>query len=763
MDTEWKKGIFIRNLVVTGWIFLVLSLCLFNLFQGQGVVLTVVSVILAAFGILIMLFLEGRYRKCMKDAGKRDELFGMFMNSVSDLICFWDEHGRLLYANPPYTNLVSKVFPALQDRETPDLFFPNTEDIWKDPPSDRTEKTVLLPDGTKKVFDVFISPVCNDNGRCVMIFAARDITDMKRDEAVVKENLEFYDMVIKVATDFINIPFKDMDKVINTSLNMIGKWLNVDRAYIFIYDFEKGTTSNTHEWCAKDVDPQIQNLQNLSLDIASAWVKDHKQGRLVHIPSVADLPADSSVKQLLEEQAIQSLIVLPMISNGQCLGFVGFDSVRTKKTWTENEIALLRILAEIYANAEYVRIAETERKRLENQLIQVSKLESVGKLAGGVAHDLNNMLVPILGYSDMLMNGVAMDDSCKSFVKQISEAGKRARDIVRQLLTFSCRQTVEMKPVNINRIIGEFEPLLRHVVREDIALKLVLGPSVPKIMGNRGQLEQVIMNLVINARDSISDTGTITIETSVVKDKNLCGKMLSADQDTAGITEGGHGCLASRSDNFVVLRISDTGCGMDHEIVNHIFEPFFTTKDTKGVGFGLATAYGIVKQHKGSINVDSEVGTGSTFTLYFPVIDMGVSLKDSSADKGPETLHGDATVLLVEDNQQVGDAISAILQTYGYNVIYAGSGRKAVELLEISSGDVDLVLTDMVMPGMNGYQLAEHVRRKFPCIRVICMSGYSRNIVDDVDMLQDGISFIQKPFTAEILAAKIREVIKAKK
>ena len=239
--------------------------------------------------------------------------------------------------------------------------------------------------------------------------------------------------------------------------------------------------------------------------------------------------------------------------------------------------------------------------------------------------------------------------------------------------------------------------------------------------------------------------------------------MLSADQDTAGITEGGHGCLASRSDNFVVLRISDTGCGMDHEIVNHIFEPFFTTKDTKGVGFGLATAYGIVKQHKGSINVDSEVGTGSTFTLYFPVIDMGVFLKDSSADKGPETLHGDATVLLVEDNQQVGDAISAILQTYGYNVIYAGSGRKAVELLEISSGDVDLVLTDMVMPGMNGYQLAEHVRRKFPCIRVICMSGYSRNIVDDVDMLQDGISFIQKPFTAEILAAKIREVIKAKK
>ena len=762
MKTGWLKDIYTRNVTVKGWVCLVLCLCLLDVFQEQRHLLAIISLIITALGLTVMLFWEARYGHRIKDAEKKKRLFELVMDSASDLICCMDKNGHLLYANPPYVQFARKVIPICQDDETPVLFSVNMEDVWKDPSLSCVKESVLLPDGTKKIFDVFRRPVFDDHGRPrLLILTGRETSGIKHGETEVKENIDFYEMVIKIAADFINIPFKDMDEAIDRSLGVVGTWLNVDRAYIFIYDFDKNTVSNTHEWCAKDIDPQIQNLQNLPLDMAPAWVENHIQGELIQIPSVVDL-SDSSVKQLLEEQKIQSLIALPLMSNGECLGFVGFDSVRMQKTWSENEVALLKILAEIYANAEYVRRAEVERKSLERQLIQAHKLESVGKLAGGVAHDLNNMLVPILGYSDMILGGIATDDSYRSFVEQIAEAGKRARDIVRQLLTFSCRQTVDMKTVDLNGIIRDFEKLLEHVVGERISLRFVLCPSVPKITGNRGQLEQVIMNLVINARDSISDTGTITVETSVTENGKSYRQHRLGNQDNTGINEEERiGYLPVQPDNLVLLSISDTGCGMDDETMDRIFDPFFTTKDTKGTGFGLATAYGIVKQHGGSISVDSELGKGSTFTLCFPAVDETSSSEDSSADKTPRSLQGNETILLVEDNQQVRNITCTMLQMYDYEVICAENAMDAIKILETSSGQVDLVLTDVVMPGMNGHQLVERILCRFPGIRVLYMSGYSKNIVNDIDILHEGVFFIQKPFTAETLVAKVKEAIKA--
>ena len=388
--------------------------------------------------------------------------------------------------------------------------------------------------------------------------------------------------------------------------------------------------------------------------------------------------------------------------------------------------------------------AEEERIRMEAQVRQTQKLESIGRLAGGVAHDLNNLLSPILGYSELLLADSIPGGASKEPLEQILKAGERARDLVQQLLTFSRKQTLDFKGLDLNALIGNFEKLLRRTIREDIAIHLHLAESLPPIEGDAGQLEQVLMNLVVNAQDAMPDGGWLTIET-------LCG---AGDERPDTVK------LAGVPGRHVTLVVKDTGSGMDAAIREKIFEPFFTTKDDfKGVGLGLATVHGIVKQHGGHIEVYSELGWGTMFEIYLPISEKSADTLAPPASASVES-GGAETVLLVEDNPQVRDLAFAILKREGYTLLVAESGPAALALLDSHEGPLHLVLTDVVMPEINGRQLFEKIVLRYPAARALYMSGYAEDVIAHHGIVEAGLHFIQKPFSVAALAGKVREVLK---
>lgn len=386
----------------------------------------------------------------------------------------------------------------------------------------------------------------------------------------------------------------------------------------------------------------------------------------------------------------------------------------------------------------------TERKELEANYQQAQKIEAVGRLAGGVAHDLNNLLSPILGYADILEDRLAPGDERREYANQIACAGERARDLVGQLLAFGRKQTLEYRPLDINATIKDIEKLLRRTLREDIDFRIIVAPLIKSVRADAGQIEQVILNLCVNAQDAMIEGGELTLQTSEVE----------LDEDYAADRPD---CEAGQ---YVMLAVTDTGCGMDEKTCEHIFEPFFSTKGELGTGLGLATVYGIVKQHGGNIWVYSEPGQGTTFKVYLPVSDEAPVARKSE-EKSLEELKGSETVLLVEDSQPVRDLGEMLLTEQGYRVLVAKNGADALAILEADNGPLDLLLTDVVMPEMNGKDLARRALDVHPEIRVLYMSGYTDEVIARRGVLEEGVQFIQKPFTAQGLASKVREVLEA--
>jgi len=392
--------------------------------------------------------------------------------------------------------------------------------------------------------------------------------------------------------------------------------------------------------------------------------------------------------------------------------------------------------------SEHVRLRE-ERDRLKEQYSQSQKMEAVGLLAGGVAHDLNNMLSPILGYGELLLRNMSPGDPHIRSVEKIHQAGLRARDLIRQLLAFSRKQTLEVKPLDLNQLIGDFYKLLRRTIREDIQIQTRLLPDLPPLLADPGQIEQVIMNLAVNAQDAMPAGGELRIETGMITVAE------TQNPDGFGLTPGRH----------IVMRFSDTGFGMDEETRQRIFEPFFTTKEKgRGTGLGLSTVYGIVKQHGGSIQVASSPDQGTTFTCCFPVM-----VADTQAIEPPKPEiaqpQGTETIMVVEDDDEVRDLAVTILRMQGYTVLSAPGGGACLNLLDGLEHPIDLLLSDVVMPDINGRALCAKVAERFPDMKVLFMSGYTDDVITHHGVLEQGISLIHKPFTVQGLATRVREVL----
>jgi PAS domain S-box-containing protein len=385
----------------------------------------------------------------------------------------------------------------------------------------------------------------------------------------------------------------------------------------------------------------------------------------------------------------------------------------------------------------------SERKQLEQQLRQAQKMEAVGRLAGGIAHDFNNLLGVIIGYSEIVEERLGQSDPLRPKAEQIKKAGQRAATLTRQLLAFSRQQVLEPKVLDLNAVVADTLKMLQRVLGEDIELIMVPGPELGRIKADQGQIEQIIMNLAVNARDAMPQGGKLTIST------------VNEELDEVYVRQ--HPGVVPGS--YVMFAVSDTGCGMDRETQTHIFEPFFTTKELgKGTGLGLATVYGVVKQSGGYIWVYSEAGRGSTFKIYLPRIGEAITASDP-AKGGKEIGRGWETVLLVEDAQPLRELARELLEDSGYTVLEAGSGAEAIQVAEQHQGPIHLLLTDVVMPGMDGPKVAECITRIYPGIKVLYASGYTDDAIVHHGVLDSGITLLQKPFTHATLTNKVREVL----
>ena len=385
----------------------------------------------------------------------------------------------------------------------------------------------------------------------------------------------------------------------------------------------------------------------------------------------------------------------------------------------------------------------TERKNLEQQLRQAQKMEAVGRLAGGIAHDFNNLLTAINGYSELILNELSYTDPLRREVEEIRRAGDRAANLTRQLLAFSRKQMLRPRVLDLNTVILEIEKLLRRLIREDVALETDLQPDLGRARADPGQIEQVILNLVINARDAMPHGGRLVIRTATLKMEK------AETRKRPGMRPG----------LYIRLTLTDTGCGMDAETLAHAFEPFFTTKEVgKGTGLGLSTAYGIIKQSGGYIYAFSEVGKGTTFEIYLPCV-QDEAEPDSDLARPTSHDHGKETILVVEDEEMIRALCLRILRLRGYTVLEASNGREALAIAERHRGAIHLLISDMVMPEMGGKELVQQLLPARPEMKVLFLSGYADDSLAGSRLPKADAAFLLKPFSPRALTAKVRDIL----
>jgi PAS domain S-box-containing protein len=414
--------------------------------------------------------------------------------------------------------------------------------------------------------------------------------------------------------------------------------------------------------------------------------------------------------------------------------------------WIEQHHALVNDREGNLSAIECIARDISERKQLEEQFRQAQKMEAVGRLAGGIAHDFNNLLTVINGYSALVLESLGEDDPTFNEISEVHKAGERAAGLTRQLLAFSRRQVFTLQVLDLNSVVTDIQRMLRRVLGEDIELSTALEQPLDSVQADRGQIEQVIMNLAVNARDAMPEGGQLLIETSNVE---LDAAYAAQHRE---VTPG----------PYVMLAVSDTGHGMDAQTQARIFEPFFTTKPQgQGTGLGLSTVYGIVKQSGGTIWVYSELGHGTTFKVYLPRVNARPVVADPRAASRP--ISGSGTVLVVEDEDGVRALIHMVLRQAGYTVLEARSGEEALRRCEAHTQGIDLVITDVVMPQMGGRELANRLAVRWPGIKLLFMSGYTDNAIVQQVGLDAETPFLQKPFTPAALAGKVRLILRGEK
>ena len=627
---------------------------------------------------------------------QREELFRLISENAADLIAVVDMHGNRIYNSLSYENVLGYTAEELRSSSSFEQIHPEDKERVKEAAEEARRTGVGRPmeyrfrhkDGTWRVLESTANVIRNSEGNPdKMVIVNRDVTERRRAAEALQRSEASFRSVVGDAPYGI---FK---------ANLTGKLLMVNSAL------------------EKMLGYQSQD-ELLAVNLASGIYRH---------------PADhQKINELfLRDQHFKDVEVEWKRKDG------AFITVRCSGWPAKDETSTY-----IEVFAEDV----TERRVLERQLRQAQKMEAVGRLSGGIAHDFNNLLGVVIGYIEVIKRTLVPGQPSYEYAEEIEKAGQRAVSLTRQLLAFSRQQVLEPVILNLNTLVSDMEKMLPRLIGEDIQLNLILDPLIGQVKADPGQIEQVVMNLAVNARDAMPDGGKLTIQTA------------NAELDAA-FTREHPGSVAGQ---YVMLSVMDTGTGMDPETQAQIFEPFFTTKGRdKGTGLGLATVYGVVKQSNGYIAVESEKGKGALFKIYLPCIEQPVATRCESIQ--PPPVLGSETILLVEDEEPLRTLLQLFLKESEYQVLTAADGAEAQQVAAQNPGPIHLLLTDVVMPGINGRVLAERLAPQHAAMKVLYMSGYTDSFIAGHGVLEEGIHLLHKPFTEEALMRKVREVLDAGK
>jgi PAS domain S-box-containing protein len=634
-----------------------------------------------------------RFESLLKKASKE---WRKIFDSTRDMIIMLDDQLNIVRTNLAAVNFFKKPFKEVLGKHISSLFNSMEMSDSDNPISammdgkDHEETEIYFPE--KRVWiAISMDPILNKQGNVTgAVLAMRDVTEIKRmqDSMVTAKN--DWEDTFDTITDMITIHDKDFNilRANRAAQEMFNLHSNTGKCYQYYH----GTDSPP---------PRCPSCECLNTGEFASFER-----------------FEPHLDRFVEIRAI------PRFNN-------------------ENEIiGTIHIVRDITD----VKTASEEKNKLREQLLHVQKMDSIGRIAGGVAHDFNNIVSVIIGYSELALKELREGDSLKDNISAIHGAGEKAAALTRKLLAFSRKQVLEMKAVDMERIIENMTKMLKRLIPENVTLLFDSQAHGQKVLADPTQMEQILMNLVVNARDAMPDGGQLKVNTSEV---DLDEKQVA---DKANLKPG----------SYLRLSVTDTGIGMSSEVQDKIFEPFFSTKDVgKGTGMGLATVYGIVNQHNGYIEVQSEPGKGSKFSIYLPVTEG--ETEEIEEHQPERILTGDETILVVDDESQLRDIIIGMLKPLGYRVFGAANGEEALQISDEFSGRIDLLLTDVIMPGMNGKKLAEILTGKRPETKVIFISGYTDDAIARHGVLEEGIVLIQKPITEKILTSRIREVLDADK
>jgi PAS domain S-box-containing protein len=671
---------------------------------------------------------------------KQDELFRRIGENAEDLVAVLDAEGRRVYNSPSYRKLLGdpqllvgtdsfmEIHPG--DRERIRRLFRETVATGT---GQRTEYRFLLNDGSVCFVESQGSVIRDKEGRIEnVVVISRDVTQRKYAEhrltahhamtqALAESAMltEAAKKILQIACQEFEWAFGELWTVDATTrrLRCVEIWHPPSTEFNEFVSVSRQTTFAAGEGLPGRVWETGQ----------PAWVAD--------VAQESNLPR----KALATRLSLRNAIAFPIRLRDETLGVIDFFSAKIRSPDDE----LLAMFATVGSQiGQFI-----ERKQLEEQFRQSQKMEAFGQLAGGVAHDFNNILAVIMGYSNLLMGDEDFKPVIKEQLKQVYSAGERAANLTRQLLTFSRKKEMQVSPLDLNKVIAEMTKMLGRIIGEDIKLQCSYASNLPAIQADEGMMEQVVMNLAVNARDAMAKGGQLTIGTErVVIDAVYV-----------------RGNPEARAGKFICLSVRDTGCGMTPEIQARIFEPFFTTKGVgKGTGLGLATVFGIMKQHQGWLEVESEVGVGTTFKVFLPASPRPAASAEQAAAE-TKIRGGAETILLVEDEVALRALTKIILQRYGYRVLEAASGVEALEVWEKQGAPVDLLLTDMIMPdGVTGRELAKQLQARQPGLKVIYVSGYNMESEGTTFRLREGTVFLQKPYHPQKLVQAVRDALDEK-
>ena len=620
----------------------------------------------------------------------------------------------------------------------------------------RLDLEVIRKDGTKAFTEATVSPLRNLEGKPIGFRGvARDTIERKRAEEALKKSEK---EAKRLAQE--NAIMAEIGRIVSSTLNIEEVYERIADEVLHVIPFDRVSINTinpdrTSITIAYSFGIEVEPLKVgdvLPLDVIfEENIVNGRTSVLIQVEDETELVKSNPHLVPHFQSGLRSLITVPMISKDQVIGILHIQSLK-KNAYAELDLRLAEKMgnqiAGAIANAQLLaerKQAEEGKAILQEQLRQSQKMESIGQLAGGVAHDFNNILTVIHGYSELVINSLEPSNPLRDDVKEIKTAAERASALTRQLLAFSRKQVLQPKVIDLNASVTNMMKMLRRMIGEGIQLNTLLAEDLGTIKADPGQIEQVILNLAVNAKDAMPNGGKLTVETSNVE----------VDQGYANLH------LNVAPGPYVMLSVSDTGVGMTPEVRERVLEPFFTTKEKgKGTGLGLSTVYGIVKQTGGNIWIYSEPGQGSTFKIYLPRVDEDIDfLQQSSVETKSQV--GSETILLVEDEKMVRNLALTILKRQGYNVLEAENGDHALHIIQEQNGNpIHLMLTDVVMPGMSGQELWERLKPQYPGMKVIYMSGYTDEaIVEKHGLSAPGIHFLQKPFPPDTLVKKIRTVL----